>query len=116
MGVLPPTFESGGALAPLDPPPPPGSPPLSVEYSDDCVVPTCKHQRICNEEALQLLIAQLCIERPRDRNNPQTSNPLDFFFLLLLLKNFFKLQMNALNILGIFIFNRLFNVFLKLYI
>ena len=28
----------------------------SVEDSDDCVVPTRKYQRICNLEALQLLL------------------------------------------------------------
>ena len=56
--------------------------------SDDCVPPTRKHRRICNEEALQLSLSSGCypeylgIEGPRDRNNPQSSNPLDFLFLL----------------------------------
>ena len=46
----------------------------SVEDSDNCVVPTHKHQRICNEEALQLSLSSgrypeyLGIEGPQDRN------------------------------------------------
>ena len=53
--------------------------------SDDCVPPTCKHRRICNEEALQLSLSSgpypeyLGIEGPQDCNNPQSSNP---FFLI----------------------------------
>ena len=59
---------------------------LELDDSDDCVEPTRECRRICNEEALQLSLSSGCypeylgIEGPQDRNNPQTCNPLEFFF------------------------------------
>ena len=61
---------------------------LELDDSDDCLELTREHRRICNEEALQLSLSSgrypeyLGIEGPQDCNNPQTSNPLDSFFLL----------------------------------
>ena len=61
---------------------------LELYDSKNCVELTRECRRICNEEALQLLLSSGCypeylgIEGLQDRNNPQTCNPLDFIFLL----------------------------------
>ena len=49
---------------------------LELDDSNDCVEPTRKHRRYCNEEAPQLSLSSgrypeyLGIEGPQDRNNP----------------------------------------------
>lgn len=58
------------------------------DSDEDNVVPTRKHRRVFNEEALQLSLHSgrypefLGVEGPRDRNDPQETSPLEYLFLL----------------------------------
>ena len=60
---------------------------LEPDDSDDCVELTREHRRICNKEALQLLLSsgrypEYWVMRDHRIAIIQTCNPLDFLFLL----------------------------------